>query len=89
MSRRTLIELGWDARRFRILLRVKEWEWLEAYANSTTHQLPDLIGLFVSDGIRERQADERVDLTLEGEKAAAEPLTDLGRVKLGSGGTQW
>lgn len=83
MSRRTLIELGWDARRVRILLRLPEWEYLERLAKSWGVTPSDVIPGMIDAGIRERRRDERVDITPAGEEAADE-LERLARAAVAS-----
>lgn len=73
MPSHLLRDLGYDTRRMRILLRLPEWEWLDAYSRRCGNDVASIIGAFVGDSIERHIDNERVILTPKGEAAADEP----------------
>ena len=89
MTRKTLLELGWESRRLNILMPIKEWQKLEAYARRTDAELGVSIAVYAMMWVNHIQGLDRVSLTPEGEQVADGPHADLEDHKLGTGGAEW
>ena len=70
MSRKTLRQLGWDARRIRLVLRQSEWAAIDAEAQRLAVDVTDVISGNLAVASRDFATMERIALTRKGEKAA-------------------
>ena len=89
MGRATLRKLGWDTRRFTILMPLPAWDHLQDWADSKNTTLADAAAVFIQMWIDHRRAFARVELTELGEQAADEPHVNAEDHKLGTGGAEW
>ena len=71
MGRATLRKLGWDTRRFTILMPLPAWDHLQDWADSKNTTLADAAAVFIQMWIDHRRAFARVELTELGEQAVA------------------
>ena len=76
MSRPTLKQLGWQARRIRILATFDEWDWLDRKAFLENADLSSILGATIRLAIQRERDGEHVDLTPLGE-AALDKAPDL------------
>jgi hypothetical protein len=89
MPRRTLAQLGWDARRLTLILRLDQWERLENEVARTGLSLGDIIAGHITLTLRAQADLDRVSLTPEGENAAEDMAAYNESHKLGTGGAEW
>jgi hypothetical protein len=89
MPRRTLQQLGWGSRRIQLVLRHDEWRRLEDEGARLGLDLADIISGDLGMFLRAQASLDRVSLTPDGEKAAAEIRNIRDNAKLGTGGAEW
>lgn len=88
MSRPTLKQLGWQARRIRILATFDEWDWLDRKAFLENADLSSILGATIRLAIQRERDGEHVDLTPLGEAAldktpqlSSRVITEWGRTE--------
>jgi hypothetical protein len=69
-----LRELGWDARRFRLVLRLSDWDSLDRIATARDSDWQNEVGVLMHFTLLNELVAERVSLTPAGEAALADPI---------------
>lgn len=89
MSKETLRQLGWEAHRVRILLRISDWEWLRDRGLSMNVETASFINEYVQRRVWELRDQERVYLTPESERASNGSAADPDTLIFGREGAEW